>query len=55
MRDGRRDVSAATIDVAAKAAALFRTTNPTPNVAPNWNTAPSQNKLVVRRHSETGE
>ena len=36
-------------------ARLFRTTNPTPNVAPNWNTAPSQNTLVVRRHPETGE
>ena len=36
-------------------ARLFRTTNPKPNVAPNWNTAPSQNTLVVRRHPETGE
>ena len=35
--------------------ALFRTTNPLPNVAPNWNVAPSQPAMVVRRHPETGE
>jgi putative SOS response-associated peptidase YedK len=36
-------------------ARIFRTTNPLPNLAPNWNTAPSQSALVVRRHPETGE
>ncbi len=36
-------------------ARLFRTSNPLPNLAPNWNTAPSQSALVVRRNPETGE
>jgi putative SOS response-associated peptidase YedK len=36
-------------------ARLFRTVNPMPNIAPNWNVAPSQDALVVRRHPETGE
>jgi putative SOS response-associated peptidase YedK len=36
-------------------ARIFRTSNPLPNLAPNWNTAPSQSALVVRRHLETGE
>jgi len=35
--------------------ALFRTTNPLPNIAPNWNVAPSQAAMVIRRHPETGE
>ena len=35
--------------------ALFRTTNALVNVAPNWNVAPSQSAMVVRRHPETGE
>ena len=35
--------------------ALFRTTNPLPEVAqPSWNIAPSQPALAVRRHPETG-
>ncbi len=36
-------------------ARLFRTSNPLPNVAPNWNVAPTQRAAVVRRHPETGE
>ena len=36
-------------------AALFRTGNPTPNVAPTWNMAPTQTGMVVRRHPETAE
>ena len=35
-------------------ARLFRTVNATPNVAPSWNVAPSQDAPVVRRHPETG-
>ena len=35
--------------------ALFRTTNPLPDMAqPSWNIAPSQPALAVRRHPETG-
>ncbi|MDQ2802251.1 MAG: SOS response-associated peptidase [Pseudomonadota bacterium] len=36
-------------------ARIFGTRNPLPNLAPNWNTAPSQDALVVRRHPDTGE
>ena len=36
-------------------ARLFRTTGTPPNLAPNWNTAPSQDAMVVRRHPETSE
>ena len=36
-------------------ARLFHTVNPTPNVAPSWNVAPTQSAIVVRRHPETGE
>jgi len=28
--------------------------SPTPNLAPNWNMAPTQDGLVLRRHPETG-
>ena len=35
--------------------ALFRTTNPPSNLAPNWNVAPSQPAMVIRRHPKTGE
>jgi len=34
--------------------ALFRTANPLPNIPPNWNVAPTQSAMVVRRHPETG-
>lgn len=30
-------------------ARLFRMVNPVPNIAPNWNLAPTQDALVVRR------
>jgi len=36
-------------------ARISQTSNLLPNIAPNWNTAPSQNSLVVRRHPEIGE
>jgi putative SOS response-associated peptidase YedK len=36
-------------------ARIFHTGGPTPNLAPNWNVAPIQSALVVRRHPETGE
>jgi putative SOS response-associated peptidase YedK len=36
-------------------ARLFGTRNLLPNIGPNWNTAPTQEALVVRRHPETGE
>ncbi len=36
-------------------ARLFATRNALPNLGPNWNTAPSQKALVVRRHPDTGE
>ncbi len=35
--------------------ALFRATNPLVNIAPNWNVAPTQPAMVIRRHPETGE
>lgn len=34
---------------------LFRTVPPTPNAAPSWNIAPSQEAMAVRRHPATGE
>lgn len=34
---------------------MFGTTGPLPNLAPNWNVAPSQTAPVVRRHPETRE
>ncbi len=34
---------------------MFGTRNATPNMPPNWNTAPSQMALVVRRQPQTGE
>jgi putative SOS response-associated peptidase YedK len=34
---------------------LVKATNVAPNFEPNWNLAPTQNGLVVRRHPETGE
>jgi putative SOS response-associated peptidase YedK len=36
-------------------AALFRTQGELPNLAPNWNVAPTQAAPVIRRHPETGE
>ena len=36
-------------------ARLFGTRNLLSNVGPSWNTAPTQEALVVRRHPETGE
>ncbi len=35
--------------------AAFRTTNALVNFAPNWNVAPTQPAMVVRRHPDTGE
>ena len=32
---------------------LFRTVNPTPNLAPTWNMAPTRDAPVVRLHPET--
>jgi putative SOS response-associated peptidase YedK len=34
---------------------LFATTGDLPNLAPNWNVAPTDPAMVVRRHPETGE
>jgi putative SOS response-associated peptidase YedK len=34
---------------------LFRTVGPAPNIAPNWNVAPTQDAMVIRRHPESGE
>jgi putative SOS response-associated peptidase YedK len=36
-------------------ARLFRTAGPVPNIAPNWNLAPTQDAMVVRHHPATGE
>jgi putative SOS response-associated peptidase YedK len=36
-------------------AALFRTQGEIPNLAPNWNVAPTEPAPVIRRHPETGE
>ena len=36
-------------------ARLVHTMNPLPYAEPNWNVAPTQDALVVRRHPETGE
>jgi putative SOS response-associated peptidase YedK len=36
-------------------ARLFRTVNPLPNLAPNWNLAPTQPAMVIRRHPQSGE
>ena len=33
---------------------LFGTVGTTPNLAPNWNVAPTQDAMVIRRHPETG-
>ncbi len=35
--------------------AAFRTTNTLVNIAPNWNVAPTQSAMVIRRHPESGE
>ncbi len=35
--------------------ALFATAGPVPNLAPNWNVAPTNDAMVIRRHPETGE
>lgn len=36
-------------------ARLFRTQNPLPNFAANWNVAPTQPAMVIRRHPKTGD
>jgi putative SOS response-associated peptidase YedK len=36
-------------------ARIFRTVSPLPNIPPNWNVAPTQDALVVRRHPRSGE
>jgi len=36
-------------------ATYFETRNPTPNHAPSWNVAPTQDSLVIRRHPDSGE
>jgi putative SOS response-associated peptidase YedK len=36
-------------------ARFFRTVNPLPNLPPSWNVAPTQQAMVARRHSETGD
>jgi putative SOS response-associated peptidase YedK len=38
----------------AAVAAYFEAVNATPNLEPNWNRAPTQDGLVLRRHPETG-
>jgi putative SOS response-associated peptidase YedK len=40
---------------ASQIAALFRTQGDLPNLAPNWNTAPTDAAFVVRHHPQTGE
>ena len=39
----------------AEIAHHFGVSGPTPNLAPNYNLAPTQQGLVVRRHPESGE
>jgi putative SOS response-associated peptidase YedK len=39
----------------AALARYFETNNPTPNFAANWNMAPTQQGLVLRRHPRTGQ
>ena len=34
---------------------LFKATGSTPNLAPSWNVAPTQDAMVIRRHPDTGE
>jgi putative SOS response-associated peptidase YedK len=34
---------------------IFGTAGAAPNVAPNWNVAPTQRATVIRRHPESGE
>ena len=34
---------------------LFATSGAAPNLAPNWNVAPSNDAMVIRRHAKTGE
>ncbi len=34
---------------------LFTTIGDVPNLAPNWNVAPTQSAMVIRRHPDTGE
>ena len=34
--------------------ALFATSGHVPNLAPNWNVAPTNDAMVIRRHPETG-
>jgi putative SOS response-associated peptidase YedK len=36
-------------------ARMFGASGPIPNIGPNWNVAPTQSAMVVRRHPETGE
>jgi putative SOS response-associated peptidase YedK len=36
-------------------ARLFSTTGELPNIAANWNVAPTHAAMVIRRHPETGE
>jgi putative SOS response-associated peptidase YedK len=36
-------------------ARLFSTAGDVPNLGPNWNVAPTQAAMVIRRHPETGE
>jgi putative SOS response-associated peptidase YedK len=36
-------------------ARLFRALGPLPNVAANWNVAPTQDAMAVRRHPDSGE
>src|SRR5215213_1721683 len=38
----------------AAVTAYFEAVNATPNLEPNWNRAPTQDGLVLRRHPETG-
>ena len=35
--------------------AIFGTVGEVPNIPPNWNVAPTQGAMVVRRHPESGE